>query len=299
MLNNFIYSKTKELFEEKLASNEVLDEAIVFIEDTKEIWNHGTYFGGASNINVENTSKYFFCDLRNVEIAGRIEENDIDSYIITEENSQSVFGTSISELYNTLVPKGTTDESGKDVVSDWNLNEIPVVLFTPDGYLLNPTTYAFGDAIGIMYESGTMLTDGYNRIWHMQITESSVYIINMPLPQKSYITFTIPDSYTLGETLILNESDIKTACGLSYNQFKIYGTLRPIELHVLGHSILEWNRYVSNISFVAPGAGFVLITNDENKTITLNSSYEWGYVTKDYVDSQIESAITNALNTEV
>jgi hypothetical protein len=23
-----------------------LDEAIVFIEDTKEIWNHGTYFGG-------------------------------------------------------------------------------------------------------------------------------------------------------------------------------------------------------------------------------------------------------------
>jgi hypothetical protein len=25
-----------------------LDEAIVFIEDTKEIWNHGTYFDGKS-----------------------------------------------------------------------------------------------------------------------------------------------------------------------------------------------------------------------------------------------------------
>lgn len=44
MLNNFIYAQTKELFLEKLNAGEVLDEAIVFIEDTKEIWNHGTYF---------------------------------------------------------------------------------------------------------------------------------------------------------------------------------------------------------------------------------------------------------------
>lgn len=45
MLNNFIYAKKKELFLEKLALGEVLDEAVVFIEDTKEIWNHGTFFG--------------------------------------------------------------------------------------------------------------------------------------------------------------------------------------------------------------------------------------------------------------
>ena len=44
MLNNFIYAKTKSLFENKLNAGEVLDEAIVFIEDTKEIWNHGSYF---------------------------------------------------------------------------------------------------------------------------------------------------------------------------------------------------------------------------------------------------------------
>ena len=44
MLNNFIYAQTKDLFLEKLNAGEVLDEAIVFIEDTKEIWNHGTYF---------------------------------------------------------------------------------------------------------------------------------------------------------------------------------------------------------------------------------------------------------------
>lgn len=48
MLENFIYAKQKSLFEEALNNGEVLDEAIVFIEDTKEIWNHGTYFDGST-----------------------------------------------------------------------------------------------------------------------------------------------------------------------------------------------------------------------------------------------------------
>ena len=55
MLENFIYAKQKSLFEEKLNNGEVLDEAIVFIEDTKEIWNHGTYFAtGKSAEEIEN-----------------------------------------------------------------------------------------------------------------------------------------------------------------------------------------------------------------------------------------------------
>lgn len=45
MLNNFIYAKTKDLFLEALEAGNILDEAIVFIEDTKEIWNRGHYFG--------------------------------------------------------------------------------------------------------------------------------------------------------------------------------------------------------------------------------------------------------------
>jgi hypothetical protein len=53
MLNNFIYAKTKDLFLKELEAGNVLDEAIVFIEDTKEIWNHGTYFDGKS-VDVSN-----------------------------------------------------------------------------------------------------------------------------------------------------------------------------------------------------------------------------------------------------
>lgn len=46
MLNNFIYAQEKSLFLEQLRAGNILDEAIVFIEDTGEIWNHGTYFAG-------------------------------------------------------------------------------------------------------------------------------------------------------------------------------------------------------------------------------------------------------------
>ena len=42
MLNNFIYAQSKAMFEERL--HKVPNDAIVFIEDTKEIWTHGHYF---------------------------------------------------------------------------------------------------------------------------------------------------------------------------------------------------------------------------------------------------------------
>ena len=42
MLNNFIYAQSKAMFEERL--HEIPNDAIVFIEDTKEIWTHGHYF---------------------------------------------------------------------------------------------------------------------------------------------------------------------------------------------------------------------------------------------------------------
>ena len=48
MLENFIYAKRKDLFTAELDAGNILNEAIVFIEDTKEIWNHGTYFDGST-----------------------------------------------------------------------------------------------------------------------------------------------------------------------------------------------------------------------------------------------------------
>ena len=55
MLENFIYAKKKYLFEDELLKGNILPEAIVFIEDTKEIWNHGTYFATEKSVEeIEN-----------------------------------------------------------------------------------------------------------------------------------------------------------------------------------------------------------------------------------------------------
>ena len=53
MLNNFIFARKKSLFTSELEKGNILDEAIVFIEDTKEIWNHGTYFD-CSTVDLSN-----------------------------------------------------------------------------------------------------------------------------------------------------------------------------------------------------------------------------------------------------
>ena len=82
MLENFIYAKQKSLFEEALNNGEVLNEAIVFIEDTKEIWNHGTYFDCSS------------VDLSNIEASI---QNIIDTYATKTE-----IPTKLSQLENDI-----------------------------------------------------------------------------------------------------------------------------------------------------------------------------------------------------
>ena len=47
-----IHFNRKEVFEEKLANNEILDTSIVFIKDSKEIWTHGQFYGGESMVNI-------------------------------------------------------------------------------------------------------------------------------------------------------------------------------------------------------------------------------------------------------
>lgn len=98
MLENFIYAKEKSLFEEKLNNGEVLDEAIVFIEDTKEIWNHGTYFDGST------------FDSSNIEASI---QNIIDSYATKAE-----IPTKLSQLENDVNYIQEDDEVITEAPSD-------------------------------------------------------------------------------------------------------------------------------------------------------------------------------------
>lgn len=40
-----------EKFEEQLEAGNILDHSIVFIQDAKKIWTHGTYYGDCSELN--------------------------------------------------------------------------------------------------------------------------------------------------------------------------------------------------------------------------------------------------------
>lgn len=84
MLTNFIYAKSKALFEQQLEAGNILDEAIVFIEDTKEIWNHGHYFAGEG---VDIT------DFNNLQIqVAEIVTDKLDKTEIKTINGQSILG---------------------------------------------------------------------------------------------------------------------------------------------------------------------------------------------------------------
>lgn len=84
MLNNFIYAQTKDLFLEKLNAGEVLDEAIVFIEDTKEIWNHGTYFAAVPvNVSAFNNDAGYITEAQTVILIDSAIENAIAKALST------------------------------------------------------------------------------------------------------------------------------------------------------------------------------------------------------------------------
>lgn len=104
MLNNFIYAKQKSLFEEKLNAGEVLDEAIVFIEDTKEIWNHGEYFS---------------CAIAAVDATDELDDVETTNYLkfvsqdLTEEQKEQVrynIGAVSADYVNSMITQALNVE---------------------------------------------------------------------------------------------------------------------------------------------------------------------------------------------
>ena len=87
MLNNFIYAQTKDLFLNALNAGNILDEAIVFIEDTKEIWNHGHYFAG------ESIDPNAFAEMQ-TEVAtisaGKLDKSEAESTYATKEELEEI-----------------------------------------------------------------------------------------------------------------------------------------------------------------------------------------------------------------
>lgn len=137
MLNNFIYAKTKDLFIEQLEANQILDEAIVFIEDTKEIWNHGTYFAGISDSGLDQeTIDQINAEIENVRNSIPITTSQLtnDSGFLTEHQDISHKQDVINDLDNIRQKANSALQNVPDeYITETELNTaINSVAFTED-----------------------------------------------------------------------------------------------------------------------------------------------------------------------
>lgn len=90
MLENFIYSETKDLFLIDLGAGRISEDAIVFIEDTREIYTHGIYYDG-SHIDLNNLEE----SLKKFVLENLKEKQDtlVSGTNIKTVNGQSVLGS--------------------------------------------------------------------------------------------------------------------------------------------------------------------------------------------------------------
>lgn len=118
MLENFIYFKKRVMFLDQLLEGNILDEAIVFIEDTRQIWNHGTYFDGST------------FDPSNIEAS-------IQDILNTKVDKLPGKGLSTNDYTTTEKNKLAGIASGAEVnvQSDWNVTDSK-----SDAYIKNKPT---------------------------------------------------------------------------------------------------------------------------------------------------------------
>ena len=127
MLNNFIYAQTKELFLNALNNEQVLDEAIVFIEDTKEIWNRGHYFGGGVDEDVITNIQTSIANLD----ATKLSKTEADGlYALKEDIPDLEDYVTQSWIESNYLPKtgGTLTNPNEPVVLSLNSTAVSTAL---------------------------------------------------------------------------------------------------------------------------------------------------------------------------
>lgn len=89
MLNNFICAETKSGFQQELINNNVPDNSIAFIKDSKEIYNHGVYYGGGSG-SFGISGKINLTSIDEIKTAQRAlsKTNEVAFYLVTDSSGK-------------------------------------------------------------------------------------------------------------------------------------------------------------------------------------------------------------------
>lgn len=243
MLENFIYAEQKSLFEKALNNDEVLDEAIVFIKDTKEIWNHGTYFDGNSNpINISELTN----DVNYATVLQINEKQDIISDL-NDIRSGAALGTtaiqpsSLSEVatsgsYNDLTNKPVIPtETTESTVSGWGFTKNTGTYSKPNGGI--PKTDLNSSVQLSLEKADTALQ-----------SIPSEYITESELNAKNYATITNVNSEitTINNIIGTNSTDQTLSERIDYLETKCAGPDAKSNVLWIGTSIPAGDITFSN-----------------------------------------------------
>lgn len=171
MLENNIYSESKALFLQELEAGNVPEDAVVYIEDTKEIYTHGTYFASGDDYvsQADFNSTY-----------GIIQEsfNAKQNLLKSGENIKTINGESILGEGNIVISGGSNSSGGTYALVEHDTNDTTYTL-TPNTFHtwgeVGSLTLTFGEEQSgvaneflFQFESGetaTTLTLPDNLIW--------------------------------------------------------------------------------------------------------------------------------------
>lgn len=205
MLENFIYSETKDLFLIDLGAGHISEDAIVFIEDTREIYTHGAYYDGSKIDlnNLEESLKNFVLENLNktVQTIDLVKGFTWVSFYVK---------TSLEEVQKALGDKGVSIKTSNDGTGNTNLFSVydPSTGFWEQNFpefdfslmyqieVLEPFTIKLVGELLNPKDFLITLNPGFNYISYPsnQILDCKDALMNIPEPQegdvfKSYSSF--------------------------------------------------------------------------------------------------------------
>lgn len=214
MLENFIYFKKRVMFLDQLLEGNILDEAIVFIEDTRQIWNHGTYFDGST------------FDPSNIEAS-------IQDILNTKVDKLPGKGLSTNDYTTTEKNKLAGIASGAEVnvQSDWNVTNS-----SSDAYIKNKPSLA------------EVATSGsYNSLTNKPTIDTALSTTSTNAVQNKAIAAGINAKYTKPSTGI-PKTDLASAVQTSLG--KADTALQSIPSEYITETELAAKGYTTNIGTI-------------------------------------------------
>lgn len=154
MLENFIYSQKKSLFLEQLNTGNILDEAIVFIEDTGEIWNHGTYFAGCDYDPVA------FAQIQTMVAQLQADVTELENTVLENEETTAAALNDLNDKVSGCLTEAVADEKYATTTSvndlDTELNDLQTNVST------NYVQKTELSSLGVPYFQTFATLDAYN-----------------------------------------------------------------------------------------------------------------------------------------